>query len=99
MRRGKKTHRMPFRERLSEMCDVPLAALGGASTVEVTDGQEAVVTGCRSVRAYSPQEIVLRTERGEVRICGDGLCIRSLLGDRITVYGRIRTVHTEEDTL
>ncbi len=98
MKRQKKRLRIPLYERLSELCDMPLAAWNGDSVVEVTDGHEAVVTGCRSVRSYSKEEIILYTGRGEVHICGEELRIRSLLGDRITVCGVIRTVHTEEET-
>lgn|GEM_PF-4427053 len=99
MLRRKKSDRdlaLRLRERLTDALDMPLEAISAGSTVEIAAAREAVVCGCLSVLEYSPACVVLRTRAGRIRVCGDGLRMCSLLGDRITVSGRIEAVYTEE---
>ena len=85
------------RERLSDALDMPMSVLGGGSAIELYDAREAVVIGCLSVLEYDPTRVVVRTHGGRISICGETLRMQSLLDDRITVHGRITSIHTEAD--
>ena len=82
-----------WQERMRDMLDVPLEGLSALSTVQIVGDCEISVTGCQGVLIYMPDRILLRGVSGTVLILGDGLEMHSLSGDRITVCGRIQSVH------
>lgn len=99
MHRRKKTSdarkRTPLRERILDALDIPLEETARLSAVELIGDRMAVVCGCLGVLSYDTERIVLRVVSGSVIICGASLQMRSLIGDRVTVCGRIRTVQPE----
>lgn len=76
------------------MLDVPLEGISTLCAVQIVGDCEVSVSGCAGVLEYMPDRILLRTVSGNVLILGVGLEMHSLTGDRITVCGKIDSVHT-----
>lgn len=94
-KRKKSGGSIPWTERVRQMLDVPLEGISKLSTVQIVGDREVSVGGCRCVLEYSEEQIVLRGHSGCIRICGKGLEMESLIGDRITVCGCVSAVYTD----
>ena len=96
MASGKKRGNIPLtealRERISDFLDIPAENTVKTSKIVIVGDSEAVVGGCGSVLEYESERIVLKTSLGKAEINGNDLTILSLLGDQITVRGRIHSV-------
>ena len=96
MASGKKSGKIPLtevlRERISDFLDIPAESTVKTSKIVIVGDGEAVVGGCGNVLEYESERIVLKTSLGKAEINGNDLTILSLLGDQITVRGRIHSV-------
>jgi sporulation protein YqfC len=90
-----------WQERMRDILDVPLEGISNWSTVQIVGDCEISVSGCEGVLIYMPDRVLLRGVSGNVLILGEHLEMHSLSGDRITVCGRIASVHPnyQEDSL
>ena len=87
-----------FTNRLQEVLDVPLECVSSVSTIEIKGDDAVVVNGCGGVLLYAPEMIRMRGRDGTVTVHGSSLEMESLIGDRVTIHGKIHSVclHEEE---
>lgn len=64
---------------------------GRPHTLHLEERRSAVLTGVQEVLAFDENQVVLRTESGEVALVGDGLHVTRLMLEegQLTVEGRI----------
>lgn len=85
---------MSLGETMRDAMDIPLEGVSRLSVIEIIGDKEAAVSGCIGVLEYSPECVVLKLKSGTASICGERLEMQSLIGDKITVHGKILSVHT-----
>lgn len=88
MRRG-------WPERAARQLDLPVEAFG-AARLTVGGRDRVFIENHRGLVAFSPQEVVVRTDFGRVAVAGRGLVLESLWPDRVSVAGRIDTIRFQE---
>ena len=69
---------------------------GMMTLIEIHSNCELTVGGCKGVKAYDCQSLVLDTISGVVKICGECLCLGAFQGDVLIIYGKIKTVSLED---
>ena len=80
------------RSKITEIFDIPQAALGGAAHIELSGNREAVIDGCIGVLAYD-EDIVRLALRGMIATFkGRGLQIKVLTHDSAIVAGFITAI-------
>ena len=89
----KMQRKIRWQERMRDMLDVPLEGVSTWSTVQIVGDCEISISGCEGVLIYMPDRVLLRGVSGNVLILGEHLEMHSLSGDRITVCGKIASVH------
>ena len=82
--------------RAAEILDFPPDSLPGASRFELYGSSEAVISPCRGIVRYSPEEITLKVSGGRMRIDGRGLVMRSCNNMTLRICGEIFSVTTAE---
>ena len=80
------------RTKITEIFDIPQAALAGASQMEISGNREAVVDGCLGVLAYDEDMIRLALRGMIATFRGRGLQIRVLTHDSAIVGGYITNI-------
>lgn len=67
------------------------AAAGKSHTLQLDNRRKAALTGVMEVLAFDENQVVLRTESGEVALMGEGLHVtRLMLEDgQLTVEGKV----------
>jgi len=84
------------RDKLSDFFDIPSECIGGDSLITVAGTHEISVYGCRSILEYGQDCVLVRLSRGKVSVQGKQLEVHALVGDQITVRGKIIAVHLHE---
>ena len=82
--------------RAAEMLDFPPDSLPGAFRLELYGSSEAVISPCRGILRYSPEEVTLKVSDGRMRIAGRGLVMRSCNDMTLRINGEIFSVTTAE---
>ncbi len=89
----KKTHLLSSqKERLREFS---AGALGMDSFLEIEGNRRIVLTGCRSVAAYTEEMICLLTAGGKIAFFGTGLQLDCLSADEALVTGCLQRIEFE----
>ncbi len=89
--KDKRKHRRRLRP-LFGAIDLPPDTLVRTSAVNLTSDCEALVVGCRRIREYRGDRVVLTLCDGELTIEGEGLTMRTYFGSQIRICGRITGV-------
>ena len=76
-------------ERIGSILDIPADLLSGGCYMEMRGQNELTLQGCRQIEVYTPEQIVLRLRRGEVRICGRRMTCTSYHGGCAVIEGWI----------
>ncbi|MBO4217556.1 MAG: YabP/YqfC family sporulation protein [Clostridia bacterium] len=85
-------------KRAAELLDFPPSSLPSSSKCEISGSEEAIISPCRGIIRYSPDEITVRVSGGRMKITGRGLVMRSCNGMTLRVEGEILSVATAEGT-
>ena len=81
---------------LSDLLDFPPSSLPSASKCELSGSTEAVISPCRGIVRYSPDEITVMVSDGRMKIEGRGLVMRSCGNMTLRISGDIFSVTTAE---
>lgn len=84
MKRSEAKRKTKAVDLIGRALEVPSAAFGGDSKIELIGNTEATVDGCRCVVEYNDTKIILNIGRGNLSFHGSDLEIASL-NDRIAV--------------
>ena len=79
-------------DRIDAALELPPGTMGRGVHIELDSNREAVVDGCRGVLEYDDELVRLNTARGQVKLTGRGLVIRSLSEDQAIVSGLFLTI-------
>ena len=61
-------------------------------SIEIYSGTYALVSGCKKLKEYTKEKIVLSFKNSELMICGNDLEPESLINGQISVRGEIKEV-------
>ena len=82
--------------RAAEIFDFPPDSLPIASRSVLFGSSEAIISPCRGILRYSPEEITVKVPGGKMRITGRGLVMRSCNDMTLRISGEIGSVTTAE---
>jgi sporulation protein YqfC len=85
MRRGT----VNFHRRLAQWLDLPPDITADVPRIQMAGSYQMTVENHRGVEFFSDSEILLKVDRGKIRICGEELMIRSIFPEEIRIEGRI----------
>jgi sporulation protein YqfC len=83
---------VPNKTKLSDLFDIPRAALSGVMQIELSDNTEALVDGCLGVLEYDENYIRLAGKKMSVCFAGRGLQIKILTHDSAVIAGFITKI-------
>lgn len=87
-----------IRERVQRALDIPPDAIFSECMIELRGRSLITVHGCGRIARYLPDEIMLDTASGCVRIVGERLICVSFSSGSVGIEGRVKSViFTEED--
>ncbi|MBQ2695872.1 MAG: sporulation protein [Clostridia bacterium] len=78
--------------RLSGFLDIPLDMVADVPRVTLSDNRELTVENYKSIEAYEPEEIRLRSKNYRITISGNSLQIVAITDDEILIHGIISGV-------
>lgn len=81
--------RTPLGRKLIDWLDLPPDVVLDLPKLTLTGDCQASLENHRGIIEYSPELIRLSTNRGEVRVHGSGLVIRSIAKEEILLAGQI----------
>ena len=79
-------------DRIDAALELPPGTMGRGVHIELDSNREAVIDGCRGVLEYDDEIVRLNTARGQVKLTGKGMVIRSLSDDQAIVSGLFLTI-------
>ena len=82
--------------KLSQMTDIPADTLLGEPTFVFYGYRELTIDRHIAILEYSEEKIVVSLHGGLLTICGDGLELKQMVRDSMTVVGKIRSLEIEE---
>jgi len=74
------------------------ADIGKGVRIELTDGRELTVSGCRGFLEYGEERIRLALLSGGLEISGEGLLCDSYLNGAVLIRGKISAIALSEGT-
>ena len=84
------------KKQTGQACACPLARACAASlprfSLECAEKYELLVCGCRKIELYSPEETVICTQGGKVRVAGAKLTIALMGEGKIMLSGVISAI-------
>ena len=88
----KQTPAPEAKSKLSEMLDIPAAAMTGEPQMEISGNHEAVIDGCRGVLVYDETMIRLAANDMIITFVGRGLQIKVLTHNSAIIGGFITSI-------
>lgn len=85
-----------WREKLSVALDIPSDIFPGGTSVEIRGRESVTVNGGGAIDLYTDTEVRIACGDTETVIFGKRLCCRAFRRGRVTVTGRIDSLHFEE---
>ena len=79
-------------EKASRRLDLPSDIAAGLPRMELNGFCECSLDCHKAIVAYEPEKIIIAVNTGEVMIEGEGLELRHMHRDRLTVTGRIEAL-------
>jgi len=80
---------------LSEIFEKPVAGLRAATHVGITGGKSVLVENHGGILSYGENEIVVNGGQVIIKIRGEGLTLRFMNADELTVKGHVLAVEFE----
>lgn len=84
-----------LRKWTSEALDLPQDILLDMPRVTLIGSRQLHIENHRGVLSFTPEELLLALSRGQLRVGGSGLVIRSIMSEEISVEGEIASIHME----
>lgn len=81
-----------FGEKLSLILDIPEDSFSSAERITIIGRSEVIVVSHKGLLEYTPERICIAAAKCEVRILGDGLDIKSMTPEAISVCGALESV-------
>ena len=85
---GKRMKRSGFLKRIKNIAN----DIFSDDSIEIYSGTYALVSGCKKLKEYTKEKIVLSFKNSELMICGNDLEPESLINGQISVRGEIKEV-------
>ncbi len=91
----KLAHRLA--ERMGDLFEMPSSPVQSGTSVTLTDGREAYITGCRELLVYNSDRIKVKSASGTLTVTGEGLDIPRYTDTELTVRGLLNSVSLERE--
>jgi len=75
--------------RAAEMFDLPGEVVAGLARIEITGGREVLIENHSGILEYGPDEIDINSNGVIIRILGQGLEIRAMNQNEISIRGLV----------
>ena len=96
MHMEEKGHRRPsLLERTAQVFDLPADVVAGVPRVELVGDNQLRMENHRGILSYGTQEIHISGGVFSVRICGEGLQLRTMNATGLLVTGQIHSIRLE----
>ena len=79
-------------ESLAEQLDLPAEAFAGVPRVIISGTERVLIENHKGILAYTETEVEVSGGATKIRIRGDGLLLRGMTAESLTVTGRILAV-------
>lgn len=81
-----------LREKVASLFELPGDVLTDCSRLTLIGARELVVENHRGLYEYETDKVVLSVPEGRLTVAGQGLSIRSISPDQLTIEGSIRVI-------
>ena len=80
-------------EKTAQVFDLPADVVAGVPRVELVGDRELRMENHKGILAYGPQEIHISGGVFGVRVCGEGLELRTMNALELLITGQITDIH------
>lgn len=85
-----------IKKRISDALDLPQDIVLNLPRVTITGSVAVFIENHKGIVEYGPDRVRINTGAGVLIVNGEGLLIKSLVADEITVEGRLKSIEFED---